>query len=65
MKTAEASGRGKYKSRIDAYISTLMDRHPLTAFFMIFAGGPLLTLLAAFAAVCLIALPLGFIMGWY
>jgi len=65
MKTVEASGHNEHKSGIDAYITRLMYQHPFIAFFMIFVGGPLFTLLAVAAAVYLIALPLGFIMGWY
>ncbi len=55
----------KYESKIDAYITRLMNRHSFIAFFIIVIGGPLITLLTVAAAVYLIALPLGFIMGWF
>ncbi|WP_411677060.1 hypothetical protein [Caproicibacter sp.] len=63
MKTFETTDRSK--SRVDTYISNFMKRHPFAAFLMVFVGGPLITLLAVAAAVYLIALPLGFIMGWF
>ena len=65
MRAVKAASHGKYVSKIDAYIIRLMNRHPYIAFFMIFVGGPLITLLAVAAAVYLIALPLGFMMGWF
>lgn len=65
MKATGATDRNKYKSKIDAYITKLMKRHPFIAFLMIFIGMPIFILLAVFAVVYLIALPLGFIMGWF
>ncbi|MVB10201.1 hypothetical protein CAFE_08790 [Caprobacter fermentans] len=63
MKTFEATARSK--SKVDTYISNFMKLHPFAAFLTVFVGGPLFTLLAVAAAVYLIALPLGFIMGWF
>lgn len=65
MKVVKAVRQSKYESKICAYITKFMNRHPFIAFFIIFVGGPLITLLAVAAAAYLIALPLGFIMGWF
>ena len=65
MKVVKAAKQSKYESKISVYIIKFMNRHPFIAFFIIFVGGPLITLLAVVAAVYLIALPLGFIMGWF
>ena len=65
MKVVKAVRQSKYESKISAYITKFMNRHTFIAFFIIFVGGPLITLLAVVAAAYLIALPLGFIMGWF
>lgn len=65
MKAVEATDCDKYKSKIYACITKFMKCHPLIAFFLIFIGMPIFILLAVFALVYLIALPLGFIMGWF
>lgn len=65
MKAIEATGRNKYKLKMDAYFTKFMKRHPFIAFFMIFIGMPLFILFDVFAVVYLVAMPLGFIMGWF
>lgn len=53
------------KMHVAAKIENYMSHHPFLAFNFMFIGVPISILLMVFAAVYLIALPLGLLMGWF
>jgi hypothetical protein len=53
------------KMHVAANIENYMSHHSFLAFNFMFIGVPIFILLMVFAAVYLIALPLGLLMGWF
>ena len=65
MKAVKALRQHNYEMKLNNSLSMVTEHHPFLALLVFFVLFPVLLLLVICASVCLVALPLGEVLGWF